>query len=100
MAATATGFRSWAARRSDADPTTGAGSFSSDPDTPPPTSGPRGAYGTVLLDGTYTYLLIDVRVTGADTAGSFTFSSVPEPTTMAFVGLAGFGVLRRRRLAK
>ncbi len=68
-------------------------------DTAPPTTGNRSAYGSVLLSGTFSQLLINVsnNLIGGD-GGSFTISTVPEPATFALVtaGLLGLAVLRRQ----
>ena len=78
---------------SDTDPST---YFGLDPTTPPPTTGPRSAYGTVSLNGTFSALSITVSAVHGD-GGSFTFSSVPEPTAMVVMGAGGLVFLRRSR---
>ena len=88
---------------SDGDLTTGVGQ---PPNAPPLTSGPRSAYGSVELLGTFSSLTINVSEPdlGGD-GGSFTIStvspnSVPEPGSIALlVGMitVGAGVVRRRR---
>ncbi len=86
---------------SDANPATIIGV---DPTVPPPTSGPRSAYGSLALLGTLQSLTITVtnpNVTGGGDGGSFTFSTmaVPEPSSMilAALGLAPILVRSRRR---
>lgn len=76
---------------SDANPATFDGLS---PTTAPPTAGPRSAYGTVSLNGTFSTLSIAVNAVHGD-GGSFTLSSVPEPSAVAGVG--GLALLRRRR---
>ncbi|MDB5326038.1 MAG: hypothetical protein JWM57_1607 [Phycisphaerales bacterium] len=61
----------------------------------PQLSGPRAAYGTISLNGTFTTLTINVACPGAG-GGSFTLSSVPEPLATSFVGI-GCAVLLGRR---
>jgi len=90
----------------DLNPDTGVGQ---DPSTPPLTSGPRSAYGSVELLGTISTLTFSVSYPGLPPGdgGSFTLSTsssaVPEPSSLAlfFVtgGLSGIGFLwsRRRR---
>ena len=71
------------------------------PTSTPPTSGARSAYGSVQINGTFTSLFIGAGTSGAgaDLAGSFTFSvaAVPEPSSLALIGVAGFLALRLRR---
>jgi hypothetical protein len=76
---------------SDGDPSTIFGVLTT---VPPPTSGPRSAYGSVELLGTFTSLAINVSnpASGGD-SGSFTLaSSTPEPGTLGF-GLIGLLLL-------
>ena len=61
----------------------------------------RSAYGSVLVNGTYSSLTINLTAThsnGGD-GGNFTMAIIPEPGSAALVlaGLLGVGVLRRRR---
>lgn len=77
--------------------------------TPPtlsaPTAGPRSAYGSVQLNGTFTTIAFGVGASGpgADIGGgSFTISIVPEPGSMLLMGLGvscmvGFTRRRARR---
>lgn len=78
---------------------------SHDQTLPPPTSDPRSAYGSVLLQGTYSALVFDIytnplnTIGGAD-GGSFTLSApVPIPAAFWLFGsaLAGLGVIGKRR---
>lgn len=85
---------------SDADPTTIIGI---DPADTPTTSGPRSAYGSIELTGTFSSLVFNVSNPNSNgDGGSFTLSAaaVPEPGSIAlFVGLASVGasLLRKRR---
>lgn len=72
---------------------------------PPATSDPRSAYGSILLQGTYSELVFDIytnplnTIGGAD-GGSFTLSApVPVPAAIWLFGsaLAGLGVIGKRR---
>ena len=82
---------------SDADPATTNDNVSGNGPSVPPLTGPRSAYGTVALDGTYRTLTVDAEISGPSfDRGSFTLSSVPEPTAAA-LGVAGVALLRRRR---
>lgn len=73
--------------------------------TDPPTSGGRSAYGSVLLDGTYSDIIIDVQNAPGAGVGdglNFTLVSTPEPTSIALLVLiAGWfaNTLRSRRKA-
>ena len=71
------------------------------PSVTPPTSGARSAYGSVQINGTFTSLFIGAGTSGAgaDLLGSFTLSaeSVPEPSSLALIGFAGFLTLLLRR---
>ena len=88
----------------DLNPNTGVGQ---DPSSPPLTSGPRSAYGSVELLGTISTLTFVVSYPGLPPGdgGSFTLSTssaaVPEPSSLAlfFVagGLSGIGFLWSRR---
>ena len=85
----------------DANPLTAIGQ---PPTDQPLTSGARSAYGSVLLEGTFTSLTINVDNPGsAGDGGSFTLSTIPEPSTLALAGIGGFsgliGAWRRRRFA-
>ncbi len=70
----------------------------------PPVSGPRSAYGSVRLNGTFTSLSFGVGTNGPGTdvgGGSFTISVVPEPGSMLLIRLsamawAGFVRCRAR----
>ncbi|MBB6049287.1 PEP-CTERM sorting domain-containing protein [Armatimonas rosea] len=71
------------------------------PSTTPTTSGTRSGYGSVMINGTYSSLTIDLTAThslGGD-GGNFTFTLVPEPTSLGLLlpGAAGLLLLRRRR---
>lgn len=68
------------------------------PTSPPPGAGPRSAYGTVRLDGTYTTLTFLTTFTGGVVPenANFTFS-VPEPGVSALAAMSGLGILLRRR---
>jgi hypothetical protein len=80
-----------------------------DPDTPPLTSGPRSAYGSVELLGTISTLTFTVSsVTSNGDGGSFTLSTaeVPEPSSLALFCVAGglngicYAWWRRRKRTK
>jgi hypothetical protein len=82
---------------SDANPATLVGQA---PSQQPLLSGPRSAYGSVELQGTFTTLTINVSNPdhGGD-GGSFTLAAVPEPGSMALFGSGVFGlagILRRK----
>jgi hypothetical protein len=69
---------------------------------PPPTTGARSAYGSVLLPGTFSSLVFDVipALGTLGDGGSFTLSAmgiVPEPSTyaLALSALANVSVWRR-----
>ena len=73
------------------------------PTVTPSTNGTtnRSAYGSVLVNGTYSSLTINLTAThsnGGD-GGNFTMAIMPEPGSAALLlaGLLGVGVLRRRR---
>lgn len=69
--------------------------------SPPPTTGTRSAYGSVLLSGTYTSLNFSIFQPGPSGIDNVNFTlSVPEPgrTTLAAMALMGMLVRRRRRL--
>lgn len=72
---------------SDAGPSSDA----TPPGTAPPATGPRSAWGSVQLMGTFSSLTIAVRQDGRGDSGSFTLSTVPEPSSLLLVGscLAG-----------
>ncbi|MGO9470848.1 MAG: PEP-CTERM sorting domain-containing protein [Isosphaeraceae bacterium] len=76
----------------DLNPDTGVGQ---DPSTPPLTSGPRSAYGSVELLGTISTLTFSVSYPGLPPGdgGSFTLSAgaaaVPEPSSLALLCVAG-----------
>ncbi len=64
---------------------------------PPPTTGPRSAYGSILLSGTYSSLgFVIAPGAGIDDA-NFTLSTVPEPGMTTLVALGAAGLLLRRR---
>jgi hypothetical protein len=74
------------------------------PSTTPTTSGTRSGYGSVMINGTYSSLTIDLTAThslGGD-GGNFTFTLVPEPTSLGLLlpGAAGLLLLRRRHKNK
>jgi hypothetical protein len=71
--------------------------------TPPPTSdpvpsGPRSAYGSVRLNGTFTTVTMAIDGMGFADNGSFTVSNVPEPgaAMLTVFGLLTLGLKRRR----
>jgi hypothetical protein len=71
------------------------------PSTTPTTSGTRSGYGSVMINGTYSSLTIDltaVHSLGGD-GGNFTLILVPEPTSIGLLlpGAVGLLLLRRRR---
>jgi hypothetical protein len=70
------------------------------PFSPPPTTGPRSAYGSVLLSGTYSSLDFLMFTGPATDDANFTLSSVPEPgiTTLIAMGAAGMLLCRRRQI--
>lgn len=80
----------------DATPGTADGT---PPGTAPPMAGPRSAYGSILMTGTYTTLSFDIITPGGIENANFTFSAVPEPTSLVLMGLAtaGMGVAGWRR---
>ncbi len=84
---------------SDANPYTEVGQ---DPSQHPLTSGPRSAYGSVELVGSFRSLTIDVTSpTKVGDGGSPELSTVPEPGTVMLSAaglLALLGWRRRRRL--
>lgn len=76
-------------------PTTDATS----PSIAPPTSGDRSAYGSVRINGTFSSLVFVTDSMGpfSDDA-DFTISTVPEPATLAVLGLGFAAFAKRRRL--
>jgi PEP-CTERM motif len=70
------------------------------PTTTPPIAGGRSAYGSVMINGTFSTLVIGTGTTTglADNfGGSFTISVVPEPNSLILIGIAAFFGLRVRR---
>lgn len=70
------------------------------PSTTPTTTGTRSAYGSVMVNGTYSSLTIDVTAAYSlnGDGGNFTMVLVPEPQTLAFLLLGALALpLRRRR---
>ena len=70
----------------------------------PPTAGPRSAYGSVQLNGTFITIAFGAGTGGPFTdVGSFTIS-VPEPGSWMLIGASGVGVgaywLRRRAMRR
>lgn len=71
---------------------------STSPFSPPPTTGPRSAYGSVLLSGTYSSLdFLMFTGPGTDNA-NFTIVSVPEPGMTTLLALGAAGMLLHRRI--
>ena len=68
------------------------------PTSAPPTAGGRSAYGSVQVNGTFSTVNFATDAMGpfAD-SGSFTISTVPEPTTVSVVAAMALAVLARRR---
>lgn len=66
----------------------------------PPTAGDRSAYGSVRLNGTFSTVnfVTDAMGPFAD-EGSFTISTVPEPTSLAVFGLGILALRPRKRKA-
>lgn len=83
-------------RVQDFNPATADGTL---PGTPPPTSGPRSAYGSIQLNGTFTTIAFGAGTGGPfSDSGSFTLS-VPEPGSLLLSALGGWGlagIIRRR----
>jgi PEP-CTERM motif len=75
-----------------------AGADFTAPSSPPPIAGPRSAYGSVLLSGTYSTISFVIIPGGGIDDANFTFST-PEPsmTTLGAIGLIGIVFRRRRR---
>lgn len=77
-------------------------SDSTPPTMPPPTTGPRSAYGSVRINGTFSTILFVTDGMGPPTdSGSFTLSIVPEPSSIVLAGigavvLIGFVRCRKR----
>ena len=68
------------------------------PSSPPPTTGPRSAYGSVLLSGTYSSLdFLMFTGPGTDNANFTLSSSVPEPGAATLMAMGAAGMLLRRR---
>jgi hypothetical protein len=67
------------------------------PTSAPPVAGPRSAYGSVLLNGTYTTISFTASNPGPGIENAnFTFS-IPEPGISALAAMGGLGILLRRR---
>lgn len=78
----------------DANPST---IVSQGPDTHPNMTGSRSAYGSVKLLGTISQLEINLSRAGSGDGGSFTLSVVPEPGSLAVLGIiTACGIARQR----
>lgn len=77
---------------------TGSTADSTSPFSPPPTTGLRSAYGSVLLSGTYSSLeFLMFTGPGTDNA-NFTITAVPEPDMTTLIALGAAGMLLHRRI--
>ena len=66
-------------------------------DSPPPMFGPRSAYGSILLSGTFSTLEFNIFTPAGIEDASFTISAVPEPNSILLCAIFGLGVVCRRR---
>lgn len=85
---------------SDADPATNVGQ---NPGQMPLTSGPRSAYGSIELLGSFTSLTFDVNnPTALGDGASFTLATIPEPSSFALFGSAAvvLALVFRKRLVR